>query len=72
MGGKEKSSYQWWQQRGMRDELPDAKGAPHGCSGCVCSVATYGAALGVGLVLRAASSWVAESPAEVELSGGGG
>ena len=31
MGGKEKSGYQWWQQRGMKDKLPEAKGALHGC-----------------------------------------
>ena len=41
-------------------------------SGSVCGVATYAEALGVGLALRAASSRVAESPAEVALSGGGG
>ena len=41
-------------------------------SGCVRGVATYAAALVVGLALRAASSWVAESSAEGALNGGGG
>ena len=40
--------------------------------GCVRGVATYAAALGVGLALRADSSWVAESLAEVALGGGSG
>ena len=40
--------------------------------GRVCGVTTYAAALGIGIALRAASSWVAESLAEVALSGGGG
>ena len=39
---------------------------------CVRSIATYAAALGVGLAPRAASSRVAKSPAEAALSGGGG
>ena len=30
VGGKEKSGYQWWQQQGMRVQLPEAKGAHHG------------------------------------------
>ena len=41
-------------------------------SGCVRGIATYAAAPGVKLALRADSSWVAESPAEVALSGVGG
>ena len=41
-------------------------------SGCVRGVATYAAALEVGLALRAGSSQVDESPAEVALRGGGG
>ena len=41
-------------------------------TGFVCGVATYVAALGVGLALWAASSRVAESPAEVALNGWGG
>ena len=41
-------------------------------TGYVCGVATYAAALRVGLALWAASSRVAESPAEVALNAGGG
>ena len=49
-------------------------GAPNAgmSSGYVRGIVTYAVALGVELALRVDSSWVAESPAEVALSGAGG